>query len=197
MADPETSEAARPTRDRILRAALHLFQAKGYHGAGLTEILARADAPKGTLYHHFPAGKEALAVACVEWLTREVTDYLDGLAADGGDARAMIRGLAQRMADGLRNPERMRGSLLTVLVQDAIPESAPIHAALSDYVEAIRARLTAAAPSVDEAAVFARTALALLQGGAVLARLSGRPKDLEALVEGWLSVSTLGTRPRP
>lgn len=195
MADPETSETARPTRERILRAALHLFQAKGYHGVGLTEILARADAPKGTFYHHFPAGKEALAVACVEWLTGEVTDYLDGLAAEGGDASAMIRGLAEWMADGLRNPERMRGSLLAVLAQDAIPESAMIHAALSDYVEAIRVRLVAAAPQGGDAPAFAQTALALLQGGAVLARLSGRPEDIEALVDGWLSVSTLGTPP--
>lgn len=195
MADPKSSETARPTRDRILRAALHLFQAKGYHGVGLTEILARADAPKGTFYHHFPAGKEALAVACVEWLTGEVTDYLDGLAAGGGDASAMIRGLAEWMADALRNPERMRGSLLAVLAQDAIPESAMIHAALSEHVEAILARLVAAAPPGGDAPNYAQTALALLQGGAVLARLSGRPEDIEALVNDWLSVSTLGTAP--
>lgn len=169
---------------------MHLFQAKGYHATGLNEILARADAPKGSFYHHFPAGKAALAVACVEWLTGEVTRYLDALAADGGDAITMSRGLAKRTADGLRNPERMRGSLLAVLAQEAIPESALIHAALSDYAEAIRRRLASAVPEGRDARAFAQTALALLQGGAVLARLSGRPEDLEELVEAWLTASS-------
>lgn len=190
MSGPETPETARPTRERILRAGLHLFQAKGYHATGLNEILARADAPKGSFYHHFPAGKAALAVACVEWLTGEVTRYLDALAAGGGDAIAMSRGLAKRTADGLRNPERMRGSLLAVLAQEAIPESMPIHAALSDYAEAIRQRLASALCADVDARAFAQTLLALLQGGAVLARLSGRPEDLEELVEGWLSASS-------
>jgi TetR/AcrR family transcriptional repressor of lmrAB and yxaGH operons len=187
VVDPETVDKTRPTRERILRAGLHLFQAKGYHATGLTEILARAAAPKGSFYHHFPAGKEALAVACVHWLSAEVARYLDGLAAVGGDARTMSRGLARRMADGLRNPERMRGSLLAVLVQEAIPESTLIHEALSDYAEVIRRRLVSAAPVNCDARAFAQTALALLQGGAVLARLSGRPHDLEKLVEDWLS----------
>ena len=186
MSQPPPPEAARPTRERILRAGLLLFQAQGYHATGLNEILARAEAPKGSFYHHFPGGKEALAVACVQWLTGEVTGFLDDLAAAGGDAPAMVRGLTARTADGLRNPERMRGSLLAVLAQEAIPESAAIHAALADYAGAIRSRLAAAYHGAGGAEAFAETALALLQGGAVLARLSGRPEDLEVLIGRWL-----------
>ena len=52
-----------PTRERILRAATRLFQTRGYHGARLSEILDVAHAPKGSLYHHFPGGKEDLAIA--------------------------------------------------------------------------------------------------------------------------------------
>ncbi|SMX45142.1 TetR/AcrR family transcriptional regulator [Actibacterium lipolyticum] len=51
------------TRDRLTLNAVKLFRQKGYHGVGLAEILAESDAPKGSLYHHFPNGKADLAVA--------------------------------------------------------------------------------------------------------------------------------------
>src|SRR5271155_3224823 len=112
----KASRKQHPTRERILRSALLLFQGKGYHATGLAEILERAQAPKGSLYHHFPGGKEALAIATLDWLQHEVTGFLDGLASEG--TAAMVTGLARYAALGLRNPKMMRGSLLTVLAQE-------------------------------------------------------------------------------
>ena len=57
------------TRSRILRAALRLFRRHGYHGVGINDILAEAQAPKGSMYHHFPAGKEEIAAAVVALIT--------------------------------------------------------------------------------------------------------------------------------
>jgi TetR/AcrR family transcriptional repressor of lmrAB and yxaGH operons len=48
------------TRERLITTAAALFREKGYHGTGLSEILAKANAPKGSLYHHYPAGKPDL-----------------------------------------------------------------------------------------------------------------------------------------
>jgi TetR/AcrR family transcriptional regulator, lmrAB and yxaGH operons repressor len=54
------------TKTRLIDAMCHALATKGFHGIGLTELLAQAEAPKGVLYHHFPAGKSALAVAAIE-----------------------------------------------------------------------------------------------------------------------------------
>lgn len=48
------------TRDRILFTTAELFRRKGYNGTGLKEIVAEAEAPFGSIYHHFPGGKEQL-----------------------------------------------------------------------------------------------------------------------------------------
>ena len=56
-----------PTKERLTRAAAELFRARGYHGVGLSELLAAAKAPKGSLYHHFPQGKSDLALAAANW----------------------------------------------------------------------------------------------------------------------------------
>src|SRR5580700_10460409 len=89
----------RPTRERIVRAGLMLFQAHGYHATGITEILGRAKAPRGSLYHHFPGGKEAVAIAAVRWLQAEVAAFLDQCV--GSDE--MVTGLARHSAEGLRH----------------------------------------------------------------------------------------------
>ena len=60
------------TRQCVLSAALHLFRKRGYHAAGLNDILELARAPKGSLHHHFPDGKEEIAVAVVAQITQGI-----------------------------------------------------------------------------------------------------------------------------
>lgn len=55
------------TRTRLIHTAAELFRRSGYHGVGLSELLSTAQAPKGSLYHHFPAGKSDLALAAASW----------------------------------------------------------------------------------------------------------------------------------
>lgn len=50
-----------PTRERILFATAELLRRQGYYGTGLKQVVAEAQAPFGSLYHHFPGGKEQLA----------------------------------------------------------------------------------------------------------------------------------------
>jgi TetR/AcrR family transcriptional repressor of lmrAB and yxaGH operons len=49
---------------------LTALRTKGFHGVGLSELLAQAQAPKGVLYHHFPGGKTELAVAAIDQVRR-------------------------------------------------------------------------------------------------------------------------------
>jgi AcrR family transcriptional regulator len=51
---------ATDTKARILDATADLFRRYGYTGTGLKQVVADANAPFGSLYHHFPGGKEEL-----------------------------------------------------------------------------------------------------------------------------------------
>jgi AcrR family transcriptional regulator len=48
------------TKQRILDVTADLFRKYGYTGTGLKQVVASANAPFGSLYHHFPGGKEQL-----------------------------------------------------------------------------------------------------------------------------------------
>ncbi len=69
------------TRQKMIEATGRLLQKRGYHGTGLNQIIAESGAPKGSLYFHFPKGKEELACAALAqagkgWRTR-IDDVID------------------------------------------------------------------------------------------------------------------------
>jgi TetR/AcrR family transcriptional regulator, lmrAB and yxaGH operons repressor len=73
---PSTAPNEPDTRSRILTAAQRLFRKRGYHATGLNDILELARAPKGSMYHHFPGGKEAIGVCVIEDITRGLLGLL-------------------------------------------------------------------------------------------------------------------------
>lgn len=55
------------TRARLLDAAEQVFAAKGYHGAGVEDIIRASESSKGGFYFHFP-NKQAIFLALVDAL---------------------------------------------------------------------------------------------------------------------------------
>lgn len=53
-------------KESIVNTAARLFFSQGYHATGLNQIVKESQAPKGSLYHYFPHGKEELAHVCIQ-----------------------------------------------------------------------------------------------------------------------------------
>src|SRR5258708_21229216 len=64
----------RPARDRIVRSAVELVRQRGVHGAGLRQIVAHADGPRGSLQRYFPDGKTQLISEALNLAAAEVLD---------------------------------------------------------------------------------------------------------------------------
>jgi AcrR family transcriptional regulator len=64
-AKPKAAKSAPGTRERILRAAVNEFAAKGYSGGRIEAICASARVNIRMIYHHF-GGKEGLYIAALE-----------------------------------------------------------------------------------------------------------------------------------
>ncbi len=97
-----TDAAARPpTRERILYATAELFRRQGYSGTGLKQIVAAADAPFGSLYHHFPGGKRELGEEVIRsagaFFQALVTAVYDGEKTPEASIRAVFAGAAETL----------------------------------------------------------------------------------------------------
>src|SRR5580658_2616034 len=64
----------------MVRSAGQLIRRKGVSGTGMRQIVAEADAPRGSLQHYFPGGKEELVSEALLWIggvvSRRVTRSL-------------------------------------------------------------------------------------------------------------------------
>lgn len=54
-----------PTVERIVTATAELMRRQGYGATSVKQITAAARAPIGSLYHHFPQGKQQIAAAAL------------------------------------------------------------------------------------------------------------------------------------
>lgn len=71
------------TKEKFIETASRLFETKGYNATGLNEILAESGSPKGSLYYHFPKGKEQLALESInsagEKIKNKIKNALDNI----------------------------------------------------------------------------------------------------------------------
>jgi TetR/AcrR family transcriptional regulator, lmrAB and yxaGH operons repressor len=201
MADASRSKLS--TRARIVNAAKHLFQQRGYHAVGTAEIVAEADATKGSMYHHFPEGKEQIACEVVVAVRDDVLARLDALEQSGLQAAAIVEALAEGMARWLELSRYREGSLLASLTVGAVPESAHLQQALAEAFEVWRAHLAALLVRQgfrkQPARALAQTVLAGLEGALLVARIDG---DARVVVEVGRTLASLiscdgQTRQRP
>src|SRR5690606_22631896 len=59
------------TRQRLIERAAHHIELKGYFGTGINEILKETGIPKGSLYHHFPGGKDELIKEAIKYSSKK------------------------------------------------------------------------------------------------------------------------------
>ncbi|HTT14491.1 MAG TPA: TetR/AcrR family transcriptional regulator [Thermoplasmata archaeon] len=58
----------------VVSAAL-LLGSRGAGETSLSDVLERSQAPRGSIYHHFPAGKRELLQEAMRWTTNQVLSY--------------------------------------------------------------------------------------------------------------------------
>lgn len=158
------------TKERLVGAALSLFQAKGYHGVAISDVLDATALPKGSLYHHFPGGKEELAIAAVGFIAEEVDAKLAAEFAKNKRAGAVLLDLAHECVSWLRRTDYTQTPLLGLLA--ASPGESALTQAISEAQKRWLARFETALGGTEEAHDKACLALASLEGGISLARMA-------------------------
>src|SRR5947209_13630337 len=100
---------ASDSKGKTLTAAAKLFRQQGYHGTALHDILAASGAPRGSLYFHFPRGKEEIAEGAVALGDQAVRAFIVQVADASRSAETFVINLAGGMAANLEASDFREG----------------------------------------------------------------------------------------
>lgn len=165
---------ASTARDQIVEATCDLLEAQGYHATGLNQIVAESGAPKGSLYHYFPDGKDELAAAAIDRTGRALAGRVEAALALDDDPAAAVGFLAAAIADAVEQSGFRAGGPLTTVAMETATSSERINlacrAAYDRLQAAFAARLAAGGHDPQRAAELATFITAAIEGGIILSR---------------------------
>ena len=163
------------TRARILHTAAELFQRQGYGATGLNQVLTASGAPKGSLYFHFPDGKEQLAAEAMALAGAEMGGADGrGRSRDPGPAEA-IAASGALLAQALEDSDYRDGCpIATVALEEAgtpVRSTTPANGHTRALAVGDRRMVPGLGPGRAGGAGACRPGDVLLQGALLLARV--------------------------
>jgi TetR/AcrR family transcriptional repressor of lmrAB and yxaGH operons len=170
------------SRDAFIRATGRLLRRQGYDATGLNEIIAASGAPKGSLYFHFPGGKQELAVAAMQREGGQLRGAIASIMESADGPGAALGRLVDELAHGLERSGFRDGCPIATVTLEAATRSEGVRAAAAtvfeSWLEALQDGLIAGGLEATAARRRALLALAAIEGALILARARG---DLEPL----------------
>ncbi|NJN48124.1 MAG: TetR/AcrR family transcriptional regulator [Candidatus Competibacteraceae bacterium] len=167
---------------------------KGLHGVGLAEVVARAQAPKGVLYHHFPGGKTELAVAAVNAVVEYQRSSLEEAMRPPADPVAALKTWLAGAQGQLAQGNYEHGCPLATIALESTAQDTLIREALARGFAVLRAQL---AQGFEKTGVDSRRAeglAALLvsayEGGLLQARVAGSLEPMQQMGESLFDLIT-------
>ena len=185
------SDTAANSRARLVATAKDLFARQGYNGTGLNQLLADAKAPKGSFYHHFPDGKEALGAEAVTKAGAEIAALIDRAFAQGSSFRDGATRMATFVADWFERTGYAAGCPITSVLLETAPASERLTAACAAVYEDWTDRVAGHAARLGVAAATdVATGLILsIEGAWIIARArrSKQPFEIAAAMASALA----------
>lgn len=169
-------------KDNLIETAMRLFREQGYASTGLQQILAESGAPKGSLYHYFPGGKESLGEAAVSLAGSRIDEMLTNLATRyPRNAKAFVTGYCKVMAGWMEESQFYSGCPVATTLLETVPQSPALTEAgarvLDTWIATIARVFVASGIEKRPARERAQFLVAAMEGALILSRVrrSARP----------------------
>jgi TetR/AcrR family transcriptional repressor of lmrAB and yxaGH operons len=159
---------------KTLAAAVKLFRQQGYHGTALHDILTEAGSPRGSLYFHFPGGKEEIGENALTIAGEAVRQGIVRAAEASDSVETFLTRVARAMAADLEKSDYREGCPIATTALETAAQSEVLGDATSTafrkWENEIKRGLTGFGMADDEADQLATMALSQLEGALLLAR---------------------------
>lgn len=165
------------TKQRIVESMLELVQIHGYSGTGLNTVLAHAGAPKGSLYFHFPDGKEELGELAMG-LAADRFETLIAAALGGaptkGSAGETVEAIVAALSELLETNDFQVGCPVSVVALEMGADSERLRSACArayeSWIVPVTQFLQARGHDEESARTLASSVISLMEGAMIVAR---------------------------
>ncbi|MGE3251960.1 MAG: TetR/AcrR family transcriptional regulator [Hyphomonadaceae bacterium] len=149
-------------RDDLIGAAAELFRARGYEGVGVAELLEVSGAPRGSLYFHFPGGKEQIGIEVITLVGAESTAQFQALGERNVDLDAYVETVFKTTANMSKERDFTGSCPIAAIAAEIGGSDTPLAAAIKgvfadwerEIAKAARARGLTAKAAQDFASAF-------------------------------------------
>lgn len=175
------------TRDQIIETTCDLLELQGYHATGLNQIIKESGSPKGSLYYHFPGGKEELAVEAVSHVGRIVLERIRENLAQVSDCAEAIASFIRNIALNVERSNYRAGGPITTIAMETASTNQTLRAECQriydEWQEAFAEKLREGGLDENRAKRMATLIVAAIEGGVILCRTSQSRVPLEQVSE--------------
>jgi AcrR family transcriptional regulator len=166
----------RRPRQRMVFSAAQLIRRDGVTATGMRDVAAHAAAPRGSVQHYFPGGKEQLVTEAVDWAGRyaseRVTRFLGAMAAPSPSK--LFAAMVRQWVDEYRSDGFGAGCPLAATTVDCAQTNDTVRGAVADAFAAWRRPIAEALRGMGvparKAASLATLMISTLEGAIILAR---------------------------
>jgi TetR/AcrR family transcriptional repressor of lmrAB and yxaGH operons len=166
-----------------MESAATLFRRQGYAATGLNQILDEAGVRAGSLYHHFPQGKQQLAAAVVDTAGTGIEKLLRRFLATDRSVADIVDRWIDLLAAGLSGDQR-DGCPIEPIATESVNASPLVRAAsaraFASWCAAIEDRLRSEGWAAEDTKEVALAVISLIEGALILSRITGDPAALNA-----------------
>ncbi|WP_338079861.1 helix-turn-helix domain-containing protein [Antrihabitans stalactiti] len=176
-------------RERLVDGARQVFSERGIAGTSLSDIVERSGAPRGSMYHYFPAGKEQLAEESTTAAGRMMASTISGLCATKGPAEALSV-IVNFFRKQLVNSEYTAGCPVAAGALEGGEAPSAGHAAgdaFAAWEQILAAALWQHGMPKAKAEVLATTAVAAVEGAIIIARAQRSTTALDRVEKALLA----------
>lgn len=174
------------SKERMIAAARRLFREHGYFGTALSDVVAESSAPRGSLYFHFPGGKEELATEVALLHSADAIAHINRAAGTTGTAAELIAAFLGRPRDELIASDYREGCAVAPIVIESTPASAQLtdtaRRGFQDLIATLAARLNEKGIPESQARQLALNAVTAMEGALILSRVLRSPEPFDAAI---------------
>jgi len=171
------------SRASMVRSAASLIQRRGVTATSFSEVLADSGAPRGSIYHHFPQGKEQLAEDAIRWTSERVLAHQRACRAT--TASGVLSCFIDMWRQVVVASKGAAGCVVAGVAIDTVAEAPGlidvVRATFRSWSALLTEQLMAVGVPARRASAIAVSTVASMEGALILCRAEGTSEPLETV----------------